>query len=336
MKKYLFLIATFLTGSFLVFNAAQAQTASGLALSISPPLFKVSLNPGEAWGSVVKVVNNNAYEMVVYAEVLDFKSGAQGGVEFIQNNISAEATATDKFALSQWINITHEPIKIAPFGSQDLTYTIATPNNASPGGHYAAIMIGTQPPSVSGEGSKISVSSKLVSLILARVSGDVVESGDIKEFSVSKAISSDLKNNFNVIFENSGNTHLQPNGQITVTNIFGQKRATILVNKQADFGNVLPNSIKRWQFDWQGESSLFDAGLMKADLIMTYGSDSKQSLVRSMYFWTFSLKPTLIVLGSVIIPLLLIILIIRLYIRRSIDNMRAEVAIKPTRGRSKR
>ncbi|MEI8361026.1 MAG: hypothetical protein WCG01_02775 [bacterium] len=335
MKKTLFalfvLVGCFMTGAF-----AEAQSAQGLALSISPPLYKVNLNPGEAWGSVVKVINNNPYEMMVYAQVLDFKSGEQGGVEFIKNNLSDQATSTDKFALSQWVNITSEPVRIPAFGSQDVQFTIATPANASPGGHYAAIMVGTEPPDNTGGGSNIKVSSKLASLILARVSGDVIEKGDIKEFSVGKSVSADLKADFNVIFENSGNTHLQPKGEISITNIFGQKRATIMVNNQADYGNVLPNSVKRWQFNWQGDSSLFDAGLMKADLLMTYGGDTKESLVRTIYFWTFSMKPTLIVLGVIIIPLLLIIFIIRLYIRRSINNLREQAMIRPSRGRPRR
>jgi hypothetical protein len=315
---------------------AQAEAVNGLALSISPPLFKVELDPGQAWASMVKVVNNNPYEMTVFAQVLDFKSGAQGGVEFISNEIIRTATATEKFALSQWVNITDQPIKVAPFGSQEVIFSIATPPNAAPGGHYAAIMIGTQPPSKSDSGSNIKVSSKLASLILARVSGEVVEQADIKEFSASRYFSADLKNKLSVIFENSGNTHLRPRGEITVYNIFGQKRRSILINNLADYGNVLPNSTKRWEFDWQGESSLFDAGLLRADLNMNYGEDDKQSLVRSISFWSFDLKPTLVVIAVIFVPLILIVLLIRLYIKHSIASIRSQVAPKPVRRQTKR
>lgn len=56
-----------------------------------------------------------------------------------------------------------------------------------------------------------------------RVEGDVQEDGGIREF---RAIDSFLDTpdvTFSLRFENKGNVHLQPRGNIVITNMWGQR-----------------------------------------------------------------------------------------------------------------
>ena len=46
-------------------------------------------------------------------------------------------------------------------------------------------------------------------------------------------------------FENKGNVHVKPVGQIEIRDIFGNKVETLAVNEEK--GNVLPLSIRRFQ-----------------------------------------------------------------------------------------
>jgi hypothetical protein len=304
---------------------ARADYGNSVTFSISPSFFKVNINPGEVWSSSLKIINNNGYSVTVYAQVVDFKSGDTGGVEFIKSVDSPDA---DKVSLSRWISVSQNPFNIEAFGNVDIPFTINTPLNADPGGHYSAIIVGNEPvDQATGTGSKILISSKLAALILARISGNITEQGEIREFSTSKLFSKDLSTDFNIRFANSGNVHLHPQGEIKISNIFGQVRGSLPVNQKLDFGNILPNSTKKWEINWQGQSSVWDAGLMKAELSLSYGEEAKQSAVKSIYFWTVSLKPTLIVVSTILFFILFFIFLIKRYIRKSVYLMKEQAGL---------
>jgi hypothetical protein len=318
MKNKIFILILFC--SMILVGPASAQESAALKLSITPPLFKVNMNPGETWSSVVKLVNNNSYPVTVYAEVLDFKSGPAGGVEFIKDS----AGGSDKNSLSGWVDINREPLTIAPQQSAELPFFIKLPADADPGGHYAAILAGSKPPADKPEGSAIKISSMLASLILVRVSGEVVERGEIREFSVDKSVSGDLSAKFKVTFANTGNTHLVPQGEIKLTNFWGETRAIFPISQKSSFGNVLPDSVKEWEFEWHGSSTIMDTGRMRADLVIGYGEEATQTDARTIYFWTLALKPMATALGIIILILLGIILLIRRYINKSLRQVRAQ------------
>lgn len=319
---------------FLVFSSpAQAVDGTAVTFSVSPPLFKVNMKPGDSWSSFVKVINNNPYPVSVYAEVANFKSNESGGVEFIRDDSNSDYS---KYMLSQWMTFADKVIDIPSFSSQDVPFSINLPAKADPGGHYAAILLGNKPTD-EASGNVIKFSSKIASLILLKVEGDVKEQGDVTEFSYGKLFNTSLSASFQVKFRNQGNVHIHPEGQIKITNIFGEERGNIEINRSQNFGNILPESEKKWVFNWYGTNSLLDAGLMKAELLLNYGAEGKQTVYRTMYFWTINLKPTLIAIGSLSLIILIIIWMIRRYIRSSVEQMKLQMGVKsakaPARGR---
>ena len=157
MKKFYLFILIFIFSNFFV-CLVNAQNEEAIAFSITPPLIKNSMAPGEIWKSSIKIINNNSKEIRIYAQALDFKSDKEsGGVEFLQ---AKEKNADGSLPFfSQWIVLDSEEIKIAPFGSHEISFIIDVPEDASPGGHYAAILAGTAPPSEEISGSSLKISS---------------------------------------------------------------------------------------------------------------------------------------------------------------------------------
>jgi len=304
--------------------SSQAQGNESLTFSITPPLYKINMKPGESWSSSIKVNNNNSYPASIYVQVMDFRpSGESGGVEFIEPQA---ADGSSKNTLSRWIEISKAPVEVAPSTSIDIPFTVSLPATADPGGHYAAILAGNKPPD-NTTGNTIKFSSKLASLLLVRVSGDIIEQGAIREFTSAKRFNTGTNASFVVRFANDGNVHLQPQGQITVYNMFGKVRGVIPINQKTDYGNVLPDSEKKWAFDWQGTSSLLDAGRMKADLVLSFGVEAKQSDFRTIYFWTVDWKPTLAVFGGILFLVLALIFFIRRYIKKSLEAARLQAGL---------
>jgi hypothetical protein len=300
-----------------VFAQPEKQT-----LTITPPMIKNNVAPGDVWRTYIKVVNNNSTEIEVYHEIKDFRGGTESGtVDFLASDLEGE------HLLSNWITIEEESVLIPAFGSMEIPFIVVVPKDAVPGGHYAAILLGTRPLEDKAEGAVMKVSSMLASLILLNVDGDVEESGRIREFSTNKSLYTEPKVRFDVRFENTGNVHIQPQGEIRIYDWFGNDKGLMTINHGTEFGNVLPKTIRKWDFSWEGSNNLFEMGRYKASLILGFGENARQTISRDMYFWIINVKILLFTIMPILLFILIIILIIRVYIRRAIKRTREELGL---------
>jgi hypothetical protein len=320
MKKYLIIIIF-----WLYFLAWPVVAAEKLAFTVTPPLFKATMVPGQLWQSSVKVVNNNDEAIKVYCRTYDFRSGDSGMAEFIQSPDQIEQNKNSTHLLSKWIEITADPIEIAPQQSVEIPYAIRLPANAEPGGHYAAIMIGTKPPE-NIKGTGISVSSMIASLIMLRIKGEIKEEGRILEFNSDKNLYQDSQGKFNIKFQNVGNVHLQPKGNIKIYNAFKDEVAVIPFNDNSDYGNVLPDSTRAWEVGWKSKGGLIQMGRYKATLVASYGEESKQTDFRVLYFWVLNFKTLAFIIFPTLALIILAVYLIKLYIRRVVVRTQRQIA----------
>ncbi len=298
------------------FSAATSFANESLSVTVTPPLFQLTIGPGEKWSSTIKVVNNNANEVAYYAQVMNFQAnGESGASKFIP--VVQESSEERSMSLANWIQVSHEPVAVAGGASREIPFTVDIPVDAAPGGHYAAILIGTQPPANQG-GNMVKISSFVSSLLFVRIKGDVHESGRIREFTTDKTLYQTPAANFTLRFENTGNTHLQPQGDITIYNMWGKERGKLEINQKDNFGNVLPKSIRKFEFSWKGEESAFDIGRYRAMVTLGYGDQGKQNTTAVTYFWVVPIVPVAITLGCFLVFVLLVTWLIRRYIRRAL------------------
>jgi hypothetical protein len=193
------------------------------------------------------------------------------------------------------------------------------PAEAEPGGHYAAVLIGTQPSTGSTTaGTQVNIASYVSSLLFAKIKGDIIENGRIREFSTSRALYQSGNADFTLRFENTGNTHVQPQGNIIIYNMWGRERGTVSINQdEGNFGNVLPGGVRRFQFSWVGDNP-FDIGRYSAVVTLAYGQDGKKNVSATTYFWVIPVVPVASAAVGVIAAVLLIAWLIRRYIRRAL------------------
>jgi len=306
----------------LVLGGFWVEAQSSVSLTITPPLIKINMNPGERWTSSIKIVNDNPQTLTTYVQKREFKSGEEGGVVFLPEPDEEEKS----LFLSEWIEMSLGPFNIPPFQSKEVPFTIVVPPEAEPGGHYAAILVGTQPSQEQG-GTAIKVASQVSSLVLLNVQGEVEESGWIREFSTGKDFYQKPEVDFTISFENLGNVHLQPVGEIKIYNMWGKERGTIPLNRNTEFGNVLPNSKKVWNFTWKGEDSLFEVGRYRAELFLGFGNQARQTASSTLYFWVIPLVPVAGIVGGLLLFLTVLILGIRSYIRKAIFLAQKEAGL---------
>jgi hypothetical protein len=292
---------------------AYAETENSQSLSVTPPLFQLSAVPGDIWQSSIKVVNGNSYPLTIYTEVVNFTATGETGQGkftpiFTDNN--------EKSTLANWINISNAPRTIPPEHTEEISFFVEVPKNAPPGGHYAAILVSTEQPKEGSEKLAVTTSQTVTSLFFVRIEGDVHEEATIREFRATDSLVPTTNAEFSLRFENKGNVHLQPRGNIIITNMWGTERGVIPVNYQTQYGNVLPSSIRDFKFSWNSEFRISDVGRYKAEATLAYGANGIQSTAATAYFWVIPVKATLVTLAVIVGFIWLIIFIIKLYIRR--------------------
>jgi hypothetical protein len=293
---------------------ASRAANDSLSLTITPPFFELNVNPGDSWASSIRVVNANAGELTVYGSVMGFAASDEEGHGTF---IALADLANDSDALANWITVLKDPIVIPPDGAVDVPFSVAVPKDASPGGHYAAILIGTEPSLNGMAGSRIGVGSFISSLIFVRVGGDIKEEGSITEFSTSQGTYANPDVPFTLKFQNTGNVHLHPMGEVEIYNAWGKECGKIEIN-QTNLGYVLPSSTRRFDFEWRGETSWFDIGPYTAVATLAYGEDGNKSVSQTISFWILPVWRMVIVALGTLLFLLVFVVAIRRYVRRAL------------------
>ncbi len=298
MKKFFLSTILVTVGVFL------AQGA--LALTISPPKFELDGNPGSRILQTIKLFNETEEDRTFYPSLQDFTArGEEGEPGFVEES---------EYGLSKWIKISQDPIPLDSKERKEIQFTVEIPESAEPGGHYAAILFSTQPPETISGATAIGIAGKIGSLVLLKVSGQTVESGKLLEFDTKdkKSFYTHLPVDFYVRFENLGNVHLKPQGDIKLHGLLDitSTPTTLLVNDAG--GNALPKSIRRYDVSWtksglktigqgifgelQSQWRGFAIGKFSAHLNLYYGAEGKQ-MSAEKNFWIF---PWLLILAMVI------------------------------------
>lgn len=257
---------------------ALAPAAAAAGLSLIPPKFEFEANPGETLTGTIELLSTDAGSMTLTASVQDFVAGNETGQpQFVDTSAASDASSYS----SRWYTVgTGQPLVLRAGERLRVPFTVAVPQDAPPGGHYAAVFF--TPPA--GEG-QVAVTQRIGSLVLIRVRGDIREEGEIAQWGTYPAsiageqladasaqfFWSKLPVDFAIRYHNTGNVHLRPEGKIELFGTFGGQLEKIGVQSilneggvetkkeivdylpvNNDRGNVLKDSYRTFRASWQG------------------------------------------------------------------------------------
>ncbi|MCX6779043.1 MAG: hypothetical protein NTU97_02325 [Candidatus Magasanikbacteria bacterium] len=245
-KIQFYFLFILLIGIFFISCDAQA-------LSLSPALVKLELNPGETKIQIIKLFNETDQTISFYSSVENFTPDKKTNVPFFLGN-------QDPLGSARWFVISPSQVTLKSGEKQDVVVKISAPRIAEPGGHYAAIFWSNVPPQDGG----LKTANRLASLFLLTIKGEIKENLEIVSF--LKKTSEPL--GFNLEIENKGNIHLQPAGHILVTNSKGEQVSLIPINSLKQ--NILPQS--RRSFDFVSTENL-TWGKYTAQATIYFGKD---------------------------------------------------------------
>src|SRR3989344_49466 len=195
----------------LVFACTFFSPLNVEALTVSPVRMEITADPGQTVTGKLLLLNEQDGTKTFYSSFENFEpSGDSGAPRFIG--------AGD--GLATWMEIDSK-VTLESGKSIDIPYSITIPQNAEPGGYFAAIFFGSQAPGVQG-GGEVSIGAKIGVLILLRVSGEVAEGGGLLEFITKEKnrFFSTLPISFFYRLNNTGGDRIVPSGEIKIKNIF--------------------------------------------------------------------------------------------------------------------
>lgn len=288
------LAVSFVGGSAV--NAQQTAGNSGNGIRISPVRTDLVMNPGESRQIGITIANLTAGTAEYQVMINDFIAG--------QNELGQPSLIldSDKFAPSHSLKRYMQPIPNTTVGagqSKELKVSISIPKDAAAGGYYGAVRFA---PAKSGDSTKnVTLAASVGSLILVKVPGDIKENITLDSFDVRNGVNASGGSSFFTSnkdlyavarFKNAGNVHEQPFGKITLKR-GGKVLQTIEINNTDPRGNVLPDSIRRF------ESKLTKVGFWgkyQVDGNFGYGSNG-QLLSATSTFYVLPVVLILVVLG---------------------------------------
>lgn len=306
-------------------SSALQAPATGQALEIAPPVLNLRADPGQTVTSTIQLRDVTSSPLIVRNQINDFVANGEDGTPRILLDENAEDSP---YSLKDWVQPLPQ-FTLKPREINRLPLTIRVPRNAAPGGYYAVVRFTATPPGLEGTG--VSLSASLGTLVLLRVNGDAKESMSVESFTASRRgdpswVFESTPIQFTERIRNAGSTHEQPTGQVVVKDMFGNTVGATNVNLASN--NVLPGSIRKFEqsFDSSviGNKVLF--GRYTASLTVKYGTNN-QSVTKDTSFWVIPYR--LIGIG------LLVLIALSIAIRIALIRYRDRV-IARTRSRRRR
>ena len=298
---------------------ARAQEL--LSVKVQPSVIEERIDPGGLYEGTLRVTNLSNFTQVFFPLKRDISGVANDGLP-----IFAEEGSKTGFEISSWIKIQSEPVTVLAKQTAELPFSVDVPEDATPGSHYGGIFMSLESSKPRETGA--SVGYEVATILSFRVSGDLVEDAQIREFRTDKEVYGRPSVQFMTKVENLGNAVLRPRGPIEIYNTFGKRIAVLNMNESA--AAVLPKSTREFKTTWDGEGLAF--GRYVAVMGLVYGDEEQRTISSTASFWILPLNIILAVLGGITALVVVIYLLVKWQIRRKLAELEsATKSVHPSR-----
>ena len=284
-----------------------AQSDAGIGLQ--PANITETMEPGETKQFTVLVSNVSGQDQNYYLYKRDISGVRDGGVPiFVDKDLD-----TGGFALSDWIQLASDRVEVKAGQEVPVSFILKVPEDAAPCDHFGGLFVSADAPEIKASGAAIGY--QVANVVSIRVAGECVEKGQIRQFSTDNYLYGSSNVEFNLKFENSGNTLLRPTGPLVITNMFGKEVANVTFNEEQS--GVFPGVTREFLFSWKSDATGF--GRYEAMVSPSYGEEgAKQTAFSTATFWILPMNIILPAAGVLAVLLLVAYISIRVYIRRQL------------------
>lgn len=306
------LFVSFLAAAWLILGATPVAAQNSAGIGVSPAIIEPNeqLEPGATITRTITISNLESRERTLFLVPRVIERFDRSSTPIFADR-SDESTGLE---IVDWISLSTEELTLAAGGEETVTVTIAVPESAPPGSHFAGIRIAADAPRLRESGAGISYGvSGIVSVVVA---GETSARASIRAFATDKFIYGTKEVTFSARVENEGNVLVQPNGFVQINNMFGTEVASLDVNNS--LARVVPGNERTFQVEWQEENPGF--GRYEALITLSYESDEgSRTITSTVSFWILPTNIIYPALGVLAVLLLIVFVGVKLYVRRTLQ-----------------
>lgn len=252
----------------------QDEPVTGM-FAISPTSIDVNVLPGSTVSRDVTIANRLGQTITV-----DFRTEDFAGSQDPASPAVLMGSEDSPVGAKRWLKPEVDNVVINQGESISIRVEITVPDDAEPGGHYAALMASFST-AAGPQQTGVRAVSQVGCFFLIKVAGAISEQGTLSQPEIS-GLSRTVPVKIGLIFSNQGNVHVKPSGMLLIKNIFGRTVAEIPVAEWT----VLPEASRRTEVSWDPSLPF---GRYTAEARINFGDDSKEQIT-STSFWVFPLK----------------------------------------------
>ena len=268
---------------------------------VGPGRAEIVVSPGETIVQEITVTNRISENRTFKLAVDDITGSADGS-----SAVALTDGARGPYSLRDYISFPENSFTLGLGERARIPVTIKIPADAEPGGLYGSVLISTERSNLEGgEASRSPIIARIGSLFFVTIRGEMERSGSVKGITTvdGKWWYEEGPVNLSILYENTGSVHVNPYGEINITNMFGEQVGFV----ELEPWFVLPKSLRSRDVLWDRE---FLLGRYTVTAKINRGYDDVVDEVTT----TFWVLPWKIVLGTFFI-LFIIIFSLRAFFR---------------------
>lgn len=215
---------------------------------VGPGRTEVEIKPGETIIKEITVTNRISEDRIFKLEIEDITGSSDG-------SSAASLTGRERgpYSIRDYISFPEDTFVLKLGERARIPITITMPANAEPGGYYGSVLVSTirDKGSVEPTAPRSPIIARVGSLFFITVPGETLTEGKTVEVSLigDKLWYERGPIQLGILYENAGSVHLNPYGELTVTNMFGEEVGFI----ELEPWFVLPTSLRVREITWDRE-----------------------------------------------------------------------------------
>ena len=268
---------------------------------VGPGRAEISVSPGETIVQEITVTNRISAGRTFKLEVEDIAGTLDGS-----SAVELSGAERGPYSIRDYISFPTDTFTLDLGERARIPVTIKIPQDAEPGGFYGSVLVSTDRTGDAPEGVPRSpIIARVGSLFFVTVRGDIEMSGQTKSIQTldGKAWYEEGPINLGITYENTGSVHVNPYGEVSITNMFGEEVGFV----ELEPWFVLPKSLRSREITWDRE---FLFGRYKVTARINRGYEDQIDEVTTV-FWVLPWK---IVLGIFVI-VFITVFVIRFFFR---------------------
>lgn len=269
---------------------------------VGPGRAEVELRPGQTVIQEITVTNRISAGRTFKIEVEDI-----AGSNDPTRSVELSGDMRGPYSVRDYISFPKDTVTLDLGERARIPITITVPPDAEPGGYYGSVLVSTvrTPGSTDAAAPRSPIIARVGSLFFITVAGTVERAGETKEVQTisDKWWYESGPIELGVLYENTGSVHLNPYGEISIRNMFGEEVGFV----ELEPWFVLPKSLRLRELSWDRE---FLLGRYTVTAKINRGYDDVVDEVATS-FWVLPWK----IVGGVFFVLFLIIFSLRAFFR---------------------